>query len=479
MVMSWGIAPAKANEADHIQPYSGNPFYWQYKGEPVLLLGGSGQDNLFNHPAGLEPGDMLEKHLDILQSVGGNYVRNTMSHRNEGNVFPYQQNTEGKFDLNKPNPEYWNRFETLLKLTAGRDIIVQIELWATYDYDGREPHDGAAIWAKHPFNPANNVNYTEQDTTLLAKGGDFPGHAHPINNPFFHTVPARNNDTVALKFQQAFVDKILEHTLKYGHVLYCMDNETFVGPEWSDYWCGYIQKKAAEAGKKVETTQMRARPDGSHIKHHVDRPELYTYLEVSQNNRPTQHGLTMQEAYDHLLWIRGLLRDSPRPMNNTKIYGYDPTHPVWGNGVQKFWRNLMAGCASVRFHRLYGSRAMLGLGEKAQANIRSARMLFGEFNIFTAEPGNNLLSGREENEAYLLAEVDKQYALYFPAADDLVQGDGAVTLDLSGAEGRWRLRWLNIAESRWADEQTLDAGDRVQIRKPDDGHWAAVILPAE
>ena len=77
--------------------------------------------------------------------------------------------------------------------------------------------------------------------------------------------------------------------------------------------------------------------------------------------------------------------------------------------------------------------------------------------------------------------VDKrQYLqLYLPAADDLVQGDGAVTLDLSGAEGRWRLRWLNIAESRWADEMTLDGGGKVQIRKPDGGPWAAVILPAE
>ena len=30
-----------------IQPYPANPFYWQYKGEPVLLLGGSVDDNLF------------------------------------------------------------------------------------------------------------------------------------------------------------------------------------------------------------------------------------------------------------------------------------------------------------------------------------------------------------------------------------------------------------------------------------------------
>jgi len=29
------------NDQDRIQPYSGNRFYWQYKGQPVLLLGGS------------------------------------------------------------------------------------------------------------------------------------------------------------------------------------------------------------------------------------------------------------------------------------------------------------------------------------------------------------------------------------------------------------------------------------------------------
>ncbi len=43
--------------ADRIQPYPQNPFYWQYKGKPVLLLGGSVEDNLFQIPD-------LEAHLD-------------------------------------------------------------------------------------------------------------------------------------------------------------------------------------------------------------------------------------------------------------------------------------------------------------------------------------------------------------------------------------------------------------------------------
>lgn len=51
--------------SDRIQPYKANPRYWQYKGEPVLLLGGTKDDNLFQIPD-------IEEHLDLLASVGGN-----------------------------------------------------------------------------------------------------------------------------------------------------------------------------------------------------------------------------------------------------------------------------------------------------------------------------------------------------------------------------------------------------------------------
>jgi hypothetical protein len=84
LVMLWGSNSVSAEDAGRIQPYPTNPAYWQYQGKPILLLGGTWQDNLFNHPIG------LERHLDLLKSAGGNYVRNVMSHRNVGNVFAYK-----------------------------------------------------------------------------------------------------------------------------------------------------------------------------------------------------------------------------------------------------------------------------------------------------------------------------------------------------------------------------------------------------
>ena len=70
--MSFGAEPG--SDGNRIRPYAANPYYWQYEGKPVLLLGGSKDDNLFQLPD-------LEAHLDAIQAAGGNYIRNTMSDR--------------------------------------------------------------------------------------------------------------------------------------------------------------------------------------------------------------------------------------------------------------------------------------------------------------------------------------------------------------------------------------------------------------
>jgi hypothetical protein len=48
LVIATGLAGvAQADDADRIQPYRANPFDWQYNGKPVVLLGGSDEDNPF------------------------------------------------------------------------------------------------------------------------------------------------------------------------------------------------------------------------------------------------------------------------------------------------------------------------------------------------------------------------------------------------------------------------------------------------
>ena len=161
------------------------PQYWAYKGKPVLLLGGTVEDNLFQIPD-------LEAHVDLLKSVGGNYVRNTMSSRDSGNVWAfYFDEKEGVYDLSKWNDEYWQRFENFLKLTAERDIIVQIEVWATFDFYRDN-------WTVNPFNPKNNRNYTAERTKLPE---EVKTHPTRTDNPFFWSVPSQHHNIPVLQFQ--------------------------------------------------------------------------------------------------------------------------------------------------------------------------------------------------------------------------------------------------------------------------------------
>lgn len=90
-------ATAQNHDSEAIRPYTENPMYWQYKGEPVMLIGGTDTDNLFQLL-------YLEEHLDNLVASGGNYVRNTMAFSREEDAWPYQINDEGKFDLEPVQP---------------------------------------------------------------------------------------------------------------------------------------------------------------------------------------------------------------------------------------------------------------------------------------------------------------------------------------------------------------------------------------
>jgi len=430
-----------------IQIYQNNPRYWQYKDKPILLLGGSVEDNLFQIAD-------LEEHLDFLKSVGGNYVRCTMSSRDEGNVWPFRKAGD-LYDLGQWDEEYWRRFENFLKLTSERDIIAQIEIWATYDFASR--------WGQNPFHPNNNVNYTAEESGLPEKINDRPGYCE---NDFFWSVPAEKKLGTVLKYQQGFVDRMLSYSLKFGNVLYCMDNETSVTPEWGKYWSEYIKAKAIGTGVAVHTTEMwydhlDKNPPIPHAT--FDDPATYSFVDISQNNH--KRG---QRHWDSVRLQMSRVDDNVRPLTNVKMYGADTGSERWFradvDGVERFWRNIFAGASSARFHR---PSAGLGLTEKAQANIRSMRILTDEMDIFTCATHNDLLSNRKPNEAYCMANPGKEYAVYFP-------NGGEITLDIS-ALPTGVLRWLDIPACKWGEPETLTGGQKAILRPPGNGSWVALL----
>jgi len=446
-----------ANAGDQIQIYSQNPRYWQYKGQPVLLLGGSKTDHIFL-------AEQLEEHLDEMAVVGANYVRNTMSQREGIDLKPHKRLPNGKFDLNQWNDDYWKKFSDCLRWCHERDIIVQIEVWDRFDFSREH-------WEISPWRPQNNINYTARATGLAAA---YPAHPSQDRQPFFHTVPGMRrydgakSDRIR-EHQERFVDKVLSTSFKYPNVLYCMDNETSTDPKWGLYWMTFIRNRAAEQGVTAFCTDMF--DDVWHPKQSqklriaFDDPKTYPFLDVSQVNSRTFN----EDHWNNIHWIARQREAHPRPLNHTKIYSdgqmnFGTGTPV--DGVERFWRNLIAGSASVRFHR---PDAGIGLNDTAKACIRAARKAESRVPLWEVTTAMDLLSNRETDEAYLAAHPGAKYLLYFTDG-------GSVTLDLTGYPHEFDLRWINVSTGEWGPRKTLLGGGAVDISAPGKSGWLATIV---
>ena len=433
-----------------LQPSAEHPGYWSYRGETTLLVGGSREDNLFQI-------DGLQTHLDTLARAGGNYIRNTMSDRDEGNVYAFDRCTGGahvgKYDLDRWNPEYWRRFTTLLDLCAERNIVVQIELWDRFDVS-REP------WRSHPWNPCNNVTYTEEQTGLAP---EYPEHPSTNLQPFFHTVPAMDDNALLRGYQERFVDKVLSISLRYPNVLYCMNNETHENPTWGSYWLDYIRRRAHEAGAPVIATDMFDGPWETGIPQAVldqfRTPEIYPFIDVSQINA---WRCTTER---HILNLRSLCelnRDPKRPLNCTKVYNSDTlpdrtaARHTDRDGITAFWLNLLGGCASARFHRPPHG---LGLSAKAQASIRTVREVEKLVRFWELRPDFDWTGGRGATEAFLARTGDETALVLLPF------GGG---FELRGAlpEGRYGIdvRDLATGGSEGVRTTELHADARVEVQ---------------
>lgn len=432
-----------AGGGSEIKPYSGNPRYWQYEGAPVLLLGATDNDNLFQN-------ENVEAHLDSLRGAGGNYIRNTMSDRDAGDEKAFYRRPDGWYDLDKWNPGYWNKFRNLLELAWERDIIVQIEIWDRFDHS-RDP------WKTDPYNPANNINYSYHESGLDSL---YPQHPNKNLQPFFFTVPRLDSNLVLLRYQQQFVQKMLSISLKYNNVLYCIDNETNGDERWATYWAGYIRDAAKAAGKKIYITEMW---DSWNVtadmhKRTTDHPERYDFIDISQNSQ-----ITGYDNWEHAQYVLDHIKANPRQVNSTKIYGkdqgtWDERGITTAHAVQTFCRNIIGGFASSRFHRPpFGT----GLAPASINCIRTIRKIETQGKMWNNSPRMDLLRDYAENEAYLSAQEGDFYLIYFPEG-------GKVKLDLKEYDRPFIMKRIDLKDAVWGESVKIGGGSMLEVISPNE-----------
>ena len=474
MARQRNTAPALANK-DSIQPYHKNPRYWQYKGKPVMLLGGTDDEALFHWAGDM---DLLCAQLDRLIDCGGNYVRCTMSVRKGDNPIypvreqPYVRLDNGKYDLDQWNDEFWRCFRVFLEQCKKRTIVVQIELWATHDLVHLKSST-PGVWPTHPLNPKNNINYGFHPETV------FPRQPRgKTNDAFYQTIPTLKHDRIMLKYQQAFVNKVLTYALKFDNILYCVDNEQRPPHpyQWGHYWAKYVQQYGVQQGKKVYVSEMlrdfttpkdkrlnrTQRMVGGKFASLFDYPRIYPFLELSETSTRFSD---YDELWQNMEAIRTYTAEFPRPMTNIKVYGggekctFRKRRPT----IHRFCELVCAGRSAVRFHRpVRESEFGMGLNSSAQACLKAVRLFCDLIEPWRCKPNLDLLSEREENEAYMLANPGVAYGILLTGS----YGDGVVRLDTCNHSGAYTLTWISLETGQPLKAQAVDVADEVRIKAP-------------
>lgn len=428
-----------------IQPYTINESFWQYNNQPVLLLGGSNDENLFQNLNFVE-------ELEILKNTGGNYVYCSLGSKNDGDEWPFWR-TGLRFNLNKFNTEFWRKLDNFFKITSEQEIFVQLEVW--------DLENIIEEWDNNPWNPELNNVLTEENTNLKIQFNEISLNE---DHNFFYSVPNLNNDSLLLSYQKMFVDQLLSITLKYDHILYCVSNIKYneYSNEWNKFWEEYLRQKAADAFVNIQIAASDLNLD---LEKDLKKSETNnSYFDASQNSF-----LSNEKHWEQLQKIKKITAVNPLPINNVEIYGGKLGEWTGGpeQGIERFWRNLIGGAASVRF---YQPPAGLGISERAQMHIKSAKMLCEEYNFFTSLPNVNfsLLLERAENEAYFASNKNKDALVYFPDG-------GQVVIDFTDFSGRYKLKWLNTEGGNWYSETELDGGGIIELSTPFVGSWVALL----
>ena len=199
-----------------------NPHYFEYGGKTVALIT-SGE-----HYGSVINADFnFHKYLATLQADGLNYTRlfggsyvevpqksfgiqrNTLAPASGRLILPWARSTEpgyagggNKFDLEKWDPDYFQRLHDFLAEADRHGVVVEVSLFSS--------QYGDVQWAVSPFNAANNINQTTAALDLK-------------------TVNTLENGNV-LALQERYVRKLVREANAHPNVIFEIQNEP-----WSDH----------------------------------------------------------------------------------------------------------------------------------------------------------------------------------------------------------------------------------------------------
>jgi hypothetical protein len=384
-----------------------------------------------------------------------------------------------KYDLDRWNPEFFERLHRFVSLASDYGIIVEVTLLSnTYG-----PH----IWALNPLHHANNLNGLEQV--------EWPNYLTMRHPKLFER-------------QRAHVRKIVEETKRYDNIIYEICNEPGGGapggsdnpsPDEVNQWQMAIAQTIREAEADLPA------------KHLISGQEAFTYEPFLQpcdksfadlcpdvvNLHPLPNTTFRGQTYDmgrfmsKQLQLRAVrdfclaTRDMPKPLNldEDNVASQYKDFDGWTIHRKRAWTALLSGC-----HYDYIDFSIINYCEAgtpdSQRCIRTWMKHLSEFvhsvNLARARP----LAGRLKAQPLhtvesVLAVEGEDYSIYL--ADERELGDGAgepmageIVLDLP--PGDYQAACYSPLSGLYSPSAAVAGGAGIRLGLPTFEHDIAVRI---
>ena len=426
-----------------------NPRYFaDDNGKAVYLTGSHTWDNFVDWGAPT-PNFDYSAYLNFLQAHSHNLIRlwvHESSHLISGaetsiSPLPWQRIGPGiaydgkpKFDLEKFNPDFFDRLRTRIIDAQQHGIYVSIMLFNKFFH-----------WPTHPFNSRNNINRLDGDLNGNGDGREI------------HTL----SSSAVTAVKESYVQKVIDTVNDLDNVLYEIGNELRRDTiEWQYHMINFIHTYEAALPKQhpVGMTSTGGGPEATTNAELIHSPAEW----ISPRTEPDQ-----DYSYD------------PPVADGSKVIISDTDH-LWGvlgdPTPQWVWKSFLRGLNPILMDVIQ-NRAP-GHEEKwndpTRPSLSIARRAMGHTLNYTARadlatmvPLPNLSSTK-----YCLADPGAQYLIYVPS-QGLIKGRGygvvhwlselshesrvlqglfqfiglneTVAVDLSTASGRFNVEWFSPA----------------------------------
>lgn len=438
-------------DATGVRPLPENPHYLAWDGVPIFPLGAAGSHSWtpISRPGTMDFEAQLDRLAAVIDEIGSPHVRgfvralpyDPMNHMHDGPVErvlqPWARLADGRYDLERFDPEWEERLRAYLDAALERRIVVALEIWddwsVTRGPGGQyDPGDGAA-WNAHPFNPKNNVNYGEE---LL------PATTAVCNAPFYMTIPARSHVAAVLRLQKLYVNRVLEIASGYPNLILNLNNESRAHRDWGRFWADYVRERVPQGVLIGDMPSTNRRDGGGECDPELSPLPLATdrafgYVDVSQAVSRHEFPEVAEQALGGGRRIESLRRamaeaGTRRPLVTSKDYSRGP-----GEGDVVLWSRFVGGAAGARFHRPGVENAADVVAFQHDAVRRLGRFVAG-VPFWRMHPAPALVRSLPAGSgANVLAEPGGEVVI------QLLGGAEGETIRLDLLPGSWTARWLD------------------------------------